>query len=88
MEKKNVIGMIVPTVDNPFFAGLVCHAGIILNDKGYGLLVCGSANSAEKEKENFRMLLDRGAAGILCVSGLSELPSDLLTESYPLLWVD
>ena len=47
MEKKNVIGMIVPTVDNPFFASLVCNAESILNDKGYGLLVCNSANSAE-----------------------------------------
>ena len=42
-KKKNVIGMIVPTVDNPFFASLVCHAESILNDKGYGLLVCNSA---------------------------------------------
>ena len=88
MEKKNVIGMIVPTVDNPFFASLVCHAESILNDKGYGLLVCNSANSAEKEKEDFRLLLDRGADGMICVSGLSALPSDLLPESYPLLWVD
>ncbi len=88
MEKKKVIGVIVPTVDNPFFAAIVCHTERILSGRGYGLTVCDSANSAEKEKDNFRLLVGIGSAGILCVSGLSEFPSDLLPENYPLLWVD
>lgn len=88
MEKKNVIGMIVPTVDNPFFASLVCHVERILSEKGCGLLVCNSANNAEKEKEDFCLLTGTDAAGIICVSGLSSLPDDLLPVDYPLLWVD
>lgn len=87
-QNKKVIGMIVPTVDNSFFASLACHVESYLSDRQCELLLCNSANSAEKEKEYFQTLVDKGAEGIICVSGLSVLPSDLLPENYPLLWVD
>ena len=38
MEKK--IGMIVPTVDNFFFASLVRETGQVLREKGYSMVVC------------------------------------------------
>ena len=88
MNRKTVIGMIVPTVDNPFFASLVCQVGRVLKEKGCGLLVCDSDNNAETEKDNFRMLLKSGTAGILCVSGLSVFSPELVPEDYPLVWID
>ena len=88
MEKKKVIGMIVPTVDNPFFASLVCQVERVLKAQGFGLLICGSANNAETEKDNFRLLLQSGVSGILCVSGLSALPEGLIPEDCPLVWID
>ena len=87
-NEKRMIGMIVPTVDNPFFASLACEVEQFLSARQYDLLLCGSANSAAREKEYFRMLIDKGAAGILCVSGLSALPDGLLPEDYPLVWLD
>ena len=87
-NENRMVGMIVPTVDNPFFASLAREAEKYLSARRYGLLLCGSANSAEREKAYFRMLVDRGASGILCVSGLSALPDDLLPENYPLVWLD
>lgn len=88
MEKKTIIGMIVPTVDNPFFASLVCQVERVLKAQGFGLLVCSSANDAETEKDNFRLLLQSGVRGILCVSGLSALPESLVPEDCPLVWID
>ena len=89
MNRENrMIGMIVPTMDNPFFASLACEVEACLSGRQYGLLLCSSANDAEREKAYFRMLAEKGAAGILCVSGLSALPDGLLPEDYPLVWLD
>ena len=86
--ERNTIGMIVPTVDNPFFASLVCQVERVLKARGCGLLVCNSANDVETEKENFRLLLQSGVSGILCVSGLSALPEGLVRSDFPLVWID
>ena len=80
--------MIVPTADNPFFAGLICEAQKILSVCGYSLLVCSSDNNAEQELGNFRSLIAAEVEGILCVSGLSILPEELLPAEYPLVWID
>lgn len=85
---RKAIGMIVPTVDNSFFANLAAHAERYLSEIGYGLLLASSANNAEKEKRYLYELAKEGAAGILCVSGLNALPDDLLPTDYPLVWID
>lgn len=80
------IGMIIPTADNTFFANLAVEAEKILSEKGYVTLIANSANDAEKEKAYLKALSDTD--GIICVSGLSSLPEDLLPEDFPLVFVD
>ena len=80
------IGMIIPTADNSFFASLAVEAEKILAEKGYVTYICTSANDAEKEKIYLKSLCDTD--GIICVSGLSSLPQDLLPADFPLVWVD
>lgn len=82
------IGMIIPTTDNSFFASLAAYVEKTLSSLRYSLLLASSANNAEKEKACFLQLIESGAEGILCVSGLSALPDDLLPADYPLVWVD
>ncbi len=88
MGKRKVAGIIIPTVDNSFFAGLAHYAECCLYEKGYRTMICSSANDAEKEKEYLRTLAGNGAEGILCVSGLSALEDGLLPEDFPFVWVD
>ena len=85
MEKKTIIGMIVPTVDNPFFASLVCQVERVLKAQGFGLLVCSSANDAETEKDNFRLLLQSGVRGILGYRNLA-VPSPGSPMTTPRPW--
>ena len=80
------IGMIIPTVDNSFFASLAVEVEKIMYEKGYGTLICSSANDAEKEKMYLKILLETD--GIICVSGLSSLPEETLPKDYPLVFVD
>ena len=87
-DARPLVGIVVPTVDNAFFSNLADYAERYLYEKGYTALILSSANHAEKEKDHLRSLYAAGVAGILCVSGLSALPEDLLPEDLPLVWVD
>ncbi len=87
-EKRPTVGIVIPTVDNSFFSNLADSAARCLSEKGYTALILSSLNSAEREKEHLKSLTELGAKGILCVSGLSALPEELLPADYPLVWVD
>ncbi len=84
---KNLIGMIVPNCDNSFFSSLVHFTERSLSEKGYRLFVADCHNDVEREKE-YLQSLSTVCAGIIDVSGLSELSEDLLPKDYPLVFVD
>lgn len=86
-NKRNV-GLVIPTANNSFFANLADEITSNLSKKGYHTQVFSSLHNAEKEKEIIRMLPHIGVNGVICVSGLSECPSDLFVEDYPVVWVD
>ncbi len=80
--------MIVPTVDNSFFANLSHEIEKEMHRNGYFTFICDSGNKAEKEKDYLKTLQENGCAGIICVSGLSSLPDDLISGDLPLVFVD
>ena len=43
MSERELVGMVVPTVDNSFFANLAYYAERFLYDEGYAMLLCSSA---------------------------------------------
>ncbi|MBR2765689.1 MAG: substrate-binding domain-containing protein [Blautia sp.] len=89
-EKKThrTIGVIIPTADNTFFSNLADYSADFFYRKGYTALILSSGNDAEREKEHLKYLAELGAEGILCVSGLSALPDDLLPPEFPLVFLD
>ena len=84
---KNLIGMIVPNCDNSFFSSLVHFTERSLSEKGYRLFLADCHNDVQREKE-YLQSLSSICAGIIDVSGLSELSEDLLPQDYPLVFVD
>ena len=87
MERKH-IGMIVPTMDNSFFSSLAVQIEKTMALKGYQTVMASCHNNADKEIGYIRSMVDMGVEGLVCVSGLSELPDDLLPQDLPLVWVD
>lgn len=81
------IGMIIPATDNSFFSSLAHNSEEYLNNKGYELLICDAHNDVSREKQYLRSLSNI-CAGILVISGLSELEDDFLYSEYPLVFVD
>lgn len=86
--QNKFIGMIVPDISNTFFSTLAQSAQKYLQKTGYKLLICSSLNQVDVEREHFASLSELGAAGILCVSGLNEMPEDLFPQNFPVVFLD
>ena len=50
-KRTNLIGLIIPTVSNPFFGELTFYIETICNSIGYKVLICNSLNNIENEKK-------------------------------------
>ena len=88
MKKENVIGMVLPTMDNSFFSALAVHVERTMALKGYRTLLVSCDNNADKEKDYYRLFDEMNLSGIISISGLSELPAELALSEMPLVWVD
>ncbi|MFD2829480.1 LacI family DNA-binding transcriptional regulator [Corticicoccus populi] len=60
-----LIGLIFPSVSNPFFGELAVKIEHRLFDKGYKVILCNSGNDTEKEREYLRMLAANKVDGII-----------------------
>ncbi len=86
--EHRMIGIIVPTTDNTFFSNLADYAAEYLYEKGFSALILSSNNDAQREKDHLKCLLELGVEGILCVSGLSVLPDELIPDGFPMVCLD
>lgn len=68
------IGIIVPSITNPFYAKLVSAVEKICISRGYVCIICNSYNSPKLEKKHIDMLSQKHVAGII-ISTLSNSPS-------------
>ncbi len=56
-QKTNIIGLLFPTVANPFFGELIFELEKRLYDKGYIVIIGNSMNNPEKERHYISQLL-------------------------------
>lgn len=87
-DMRKWIGMIVPTLNNSFFSSLASSVEKEMRRRGFETYVADSANNVSNEIVSIRQLESLGANGIISVSGLAELPEDLVSEDTPIVWVD
>lgn len=64
-QKTDIIGMIFPTVDNPFFCQLEAEIEQCLEREGYQVLMCNSKNNPEMEERYLKNLLTRQIDGLI-----------------------
>ncbi len=71
-QTTHTIGLIVPDIENPFFATVAKVITNTLSKEGYMVLIANSDESLEADKRLIKELLDRQVDGlILCVSNES-----------------
>ncbi|MGO3733149.1 MAG: LacI family DNA-binding transcriptional regulator [Vagococcus sp.] len=64
-KKNNLIGLIFPSVSNPFYGELIERIETKLFNKGYKAILCDSAHDEGKEKEYLKMLAANKVDGII-----------------------
>ena len=75
-KHSKLIGIILPDLNSPYYAGIASGAGDYAVKHGYNLILCNSARSRETEKQNLQILARHRVDGIIIVS-LSAVCSDL-----------
>ncbi|MBN8435393.1 LacI family DNA-binding transcriptional regulator [Priestia flexa] len=64
-KRTNVIGLIFPTVANPFFGELTFYIENICTKLGYKVLLCNSLNRVDEEEKYVEMLMRNQVDGII-----------------------
>ncbi|MFB5231927.1 LacI family DNA-binding transcriptional regulator [Enterococcus faecium] len=67
-KKSQLIGLIFPSVQHPFYGELIEKLEKNLFDRGYKCILCDSENNPEKEREYLRMLAANQVDGIIAGS--------------------
>lgn len=83
-KRTNVIGVIVPSIANPFFSELVDHLEVYAFTKGYRIQLCNSYRQEEKEREYISLLRANKVAGIIISSRTAGIEK-YLTGKFPVV---
>lgn len=67
-RKTNIIGVVVPSVANPFYSDIILHIGLRARELGYHLMLCNSLYDDRTEEEVIRFLTDQQVDGIILAS--------------------
>ena len=68
--RSGLVGLIVPELDNPIFPAFAQVMETLLAQYGYTPVLCTQTPGGVTEDEYVELLLDRGVAGIIFVSGM------------------
>lgn len=86
-KQSNLIGLIIPTVSNPFFSQLAAAFESYAYESGMKLLLCNSLMDPAKEKEYIEMMKKNRVDGIIMGSHTLEV-EEYLNLRYPLITFD
>ena len=67
MKKTDLIGLVVPSIDNAFMSELAYYAEMSARSHGYNVMLCNSGPDLKQEKTVVKLLLGRQVDGILLV---------------------
>ena len=72
LKKTLSIGLVIPDISNPFFAGIAQQVALGTHKHGYSVILCDSQDSVELEAQSLALLQSRSIEGVvLCPVGQS-----------------
>ena len=88
-RQSQTVGLVVPGIDNPFFASRASIVISQLDARGYHTLLADSRESEEEERQALEMFQDRGVDGILAVPVASSPEfHEEVGKAVPLVLID
>ena len=76
-KKSNVLGVILPAVNHPFFCSLLSYLEEFAYQQDYKIMLCNSRMEAEKEKDYFNMLRAQQVDGIFLASHTLDIAAEM-----------
>jgi LacI family sucrose operon transcriptional repressor len=86
-QRSNLIGLIVPSVKNPYFGELTHYIEGYAYEQGYKVLICNSLRNEEKEREYIIMLKRSQVDGIIMGSHIIDT-NDYHGLNLPIISLD
>jgi LacI family transcriptional regulator len=80
LRRTNTLGVIIPDLMHSFFVEIVAGIETVVSQRGYGLLLCCSAETAKKERAELEMLRSRQVDGVVIASANASGNTKLLQE--------
>jgi DNA-binding LacI/PurR family transcriptional regulator len=91
-RRRRVIGVVVPSVAQPYVADLLAWIEEELHDSGYSMLVGSSGASSEQQVGRLHRILDEGASGLIVYPIDYETDPVLFTHlaerDFPIVLID
>lgn len=87
-KSSNLIGLIIPSIRNPFFTELASAIDRAASEKGYRLFLCNVGDDLEKEKAAIQMLTSIHADGIIVASNTAGIEESIENCRVPVVMVD
>lgn len=88
ISKSKTIGVIVPSINNELFSEIVLEIENYFFDRGYSVFICNTSQNAEKEISYFKSLDSKQVDGIICISGMLDIPTDIIRSNTPVVCID
>lgn len=88
ISRSKTIGVIVPDINNLFFAELVLEIENFFFEHGYSVFICNTAQNKNKEMEYFKSLESKLVDGIICISSNLVNPSDYIKRNIPIVYLN
>lgn len=88
MSKSKTIGLIVPNINNEWFSNLVLEIEKYFFEKNYSVFICNTSQDEEKEIAYFKSLDSKLVDGIICISGIEEIPMHTINRDIPIVCID
>jgi len=86
-KKSNILGVILPVVNHPFFSSLLSYLEEYAYQNDYKVMLCNSQMDAKKEKEYINMLRAQQVDGIFLASHTLDIAAEIKVD-LPILSFD
>ncbi|MBO5087959.1 MAG: LacI family DNA-binding transcriptional regulator [Lachnospiraceae bacterium] len=87
-KSARIIGLIIPSITNPFFTQMASAIEKAADEQGYRLIFCNTGTDLEKEKASLTMLESMNADGIILTTSHEEIESYVNQCKVPVIVTD
>ncbi|WP_127579807.1 LacI family DNA-binding transcriptional regulator [Paenibacillus koleovorans] len=89
-DRNMTIGVIIPTISNPFYASVMLGVEEIARRRGYHVLLCNSLQDGKLEEDYLQTLFEKQVKGVILssISGNSKLISRLMKLGLQLVVIE